>query len=68
MSSLAPEIPFPQAAASWALNRRLMLFSGRANPALAGAIGAHIGLAPSGVKLKTFSSGEVYCRYEESIR
>lgn len=68
MSTFAPDLLHPNAATPWGLNRRLMLFSGRANPALAGAIGAHIGIAPSGVKLKTFSSGEVYCRYEESIR
>lgn len=48
--------------------RRLMVFSGRANPALAQAIGDHLGVGVSPITLKTFSSGEVYCRYEESIR
>ncbi len=49
-------------------DKRLMLFSGRANPALARDIAAGLGISPSPVDLKTFSSGEVYCRYEESIR
>ena len=51
-----------------ARDRRLMLFSGRANPALAAAIAKDLGVALGGVTLKTFSAGEVYCRYDESIR
>jgi len=47
---------------------RLMLFSGRANPVLANRIASELGLDLSPVTLKTFSNGEVYCRYEESIR
>jgi ribose-phosphate pyrophosphokinase len=49
-------------------NKRLMLFSGRANPELAGRIADKLGVDLGPVKLKTFSSGEVYCRYDESIR
>jgi len=45
-----------------------MLFSGRANPALAVRIADKLNVDLGGVTLKTFSSGEVYCRYEESIR
>jgi ribose-phosphate pyrophosphokinase len=45
-----------------------MLFSGRANPELAGKIAARLDIDLGGVTLKTFSNGEVYCRYEESIR
>ena len=45
-----------------------MVFSGRANPELAGQIAAKLGLELGHVTLKTFSAGEVYCRYEESIR
>jgi len=44
------------------------LFSGRANPALAEAIAAEIGTELSPVTLKTFAAGEVYCRFEESVR
>ena len=49
-------------------NKRLMLFTGRANPALARRIAGKLGVELGGVTLKTFSNGEVYCRYEESIR
>jgi ribose-phosphate pyrophosphokinase len=45
-----------------------MLFSGRANPELAAKIAGKLGVDAGPVTLKTFSSGEVYCRYEESIR
>lgn len=49
-------------------DKRLMLFGGRANPALARAIGDRLGVQLGPVTLKTFSNDEVYCRYEESIR
>jgi ribose-phosphate pyrophosphokinase len=49
-------------------DKRLMLFSGRANPELAARIADKIGVDLGPVTLKTFSNGEVYCRYEESIR
>ena len=49
-------------------NKRLMLFSGRANPQLAVDIADKLGVDLGPVTLKTFSNGEVYCRYEESIR
>ncbi|MBV9818047.1 MAG: ribose-phosphate diphosphokinase [Solirubrobacterales bacterium] len=45
-----------------------MLVSGRANPALAGRIAAKLGVDLSGVERKTFANGEVYCRFEESVR
>ncbi len=49
-------------------NKRLMLFSGRANPKLAADIANKLGVELGPVTLKTFSQGEVYCRYDESIR
>jgi ribose-phosphate pyrophosphokinase len=49
-------------------DKRLMLFAGRSNPELAAKIANKLGLELGGVTLKTFSNGEVYCRYEESIR
>lgn len=49
-------------------DKRLMVFSGRANPELGANIAAKLGVDLGPVTLKTFSSGEVYCRYEESIR
>ncbi|MCX6385344.1 MAG: ribose-phosphate pyrophosphokinase [Solirubrobacterales bacterium] len=49
-------------------DKRLMLFSGRANPELAQRIAEKLGVELGPVTLKTFSNGEVYCRYGESIR
>jgi ribose-phosphate pyrophosphokinase len=49
-------------------DKRLMLFSGRANPELAAKIADKLGVDLGPVTLKTFSNGEVYCRYDESIR
>jgi len=49
-------------------DKRLMVFSGRANPELSAKIADKLGVDLGPVTLKTFSSGEVYCRYEDSIR
>jgi ribose-phosphate pyrophosphokinase len=49
-------------------DKRLMLVSGRANPELAARIASKLGVELGGLTLKTFSNGEVYCRYEESVR
>jgi ribose-phosphate pyrophosphokinase len=48
--------------------KKMMLFSGRANPELAAEIAGKLGIGLGAITLKTFSAGEVYCRYEESIR
>jgi len=48
--------------------KRLMLFSGRSNPGLAADIAERLGIELGSVTLKTFSAGEVYCRFDESIR
>jgi ribose-phosphate pyrophosphokinase len=49
-------------------DKRLMLVAGRASLQLGSRIAAKLGVAPTDAGLKTFSDGEVYCRYEESIR
>jgi len=49
-------------------DKRLMLFSGRAHPELGAHIAGKLGIELGAATLKTFSNGEVYCRYEESIR
>ncbi|HEX2085387.1 MAG TPA: ribose-phosphate pyrophosphokinase [Solirubrobacteraceae bacterium] len=49
-------------------DKRLMLFSGRANPELGAKIADNLGVSLGPVEIKTFSNGEVYCRYLESIR
>jgi len=48
--------------------KRLMVFGGRASGELASNIARHLAVDLGDVTLKTFSNGEVYCRYEESIR
>jgi ribose-phosphate pyrophosphokinase len=49
-------------------DKRLMLFSGRANPELAARIADKLGVDLGPITLRTFTNGEVYCRFEESIR
>jgi ribose-phosphate pyrophosphokinase len=48
--------------------KRLMVFGGRASMELAAKIAGKLDLDLGKVKLQTFADGEVYCRYEESIR
>ena len=49
-------------------DKRLMLVAGRANPELAAKIADKLGVELSAANNKTFANGEVYCRYEESVR
>src|SRR6266545_776041 len=49
-------------------SKRLMLFSGRSHPELAQRIAEKLDIQVGDVSLRTFASGETYCRYEESIR
>ncbi len=49
-------------------SKRLMLFSGRSHPELAQKIAEKLGIQVGDVSLRSFASGETYCRYEESIR
>ena len=48
--------------------KRLMVFSGRSHPALAQRITEQLGVELGEIELHTFSNGETYCRYDESIR
>ena len=48
--------------------KRLMVFSGRSHPELAQRIAEQLGVELGEVELNTFSNGETYCRYCESIR
>jgi ribose-phosphate pyrophosphokinase len=48
--------------------KRLMVFTGRSNPALGQKIADELGIELGQALLKTFTNGEVYVRYEESIR
>jgi ribose-phosphate pyrophosphokinase len=49
-------------------DKRLMVTVGRASLDLGAKIADRLELSLTGAGLKTFSDGEVYCRYEESIR
>ena len=48
--------------------KRLMVFSGRSHPELAGKIAQRLGVELGEIELTTFANGETYCRYGESIR
>lgn len=48
--------------------KKLMIFSGRSYPELGRRIAGHLGISLGKVELKTFSNGELYVRYEESVR
>jgi ribose-phosphate pyrophosphokinase len=48
--------------------RRLVLYSGRAHPALAEEIAAHHGVKLGNPNLRAFANGEVHCRFDESVR
>ncbi|HKF80411.1 MAG TPA: ribose-phosphate pyrophosphokinase [Thermoleophilaceae bacterium] len=48
--------------------KRLMLAAGRASLELGGRIADRLHVELTGAGLKTFSDGEVYCRYEQSVR
>ena len=47
---------------------RPLLFAGRSHPALADAIARRLGIPLGRVELETFTDGEIYCRYAESVR
>ncbi len=49
-------------------SKRAMVFGGRTSGELAAKVAGKLGLDLGQVTLKTFTDGEVYCRYEESIR
>src|ERR1700742_2214668 len=48
--------------------KRMMVFGGRCSMELASRIANRLDVDLGQVTLKTFADGEVYCRYEESIR
>ena len=48
--------------------KRLMLFSGSANPSLAQEVAGLLGVELGGVELSTFADGEISVRYTQSVR
>ncbi len=53
---------------SVANRKTLLLFSGRAYPELAAEIGAVLGVAPTPTTAYDFANGEMYVRFEDSVR
>src|SRR3954463_11927464 len=49
-------------------DKRLMIAAGRSSEELGGRIADRLGVTLTNPGLKTFSNGELYCRFEESIR
>jgi ribose-phosphate pyrophosphokinase len=68
MSVIEPQPTTLRTSIEAGYDKRLMLFSGRANPELAARIAGKLEVELGPVELRTFSNGEVYCRYQESIR
>lgn len=50
------------------VNRQLKVFSGNANPALAGEICKHLKIPLGKINLTKFSDGELYCQILENVR
>ncbi|TDC08032.1 ribose-phosphate diphosphokinase [Streptomyces sp. 8K308] len=48
--------------------KKLMLFSGRAHPALAKEVAAELGVGIVPTTARDFANGEIYVRFEESVR
>jgi ribose-phosphate pyrophosphokinase len=48
--------------------KNLMLFSGRAYPELAHDVGTALGVAPTPTSAYDFSNGEIFVRFQESVR
>jgi ribose-phosphate pyrophosphokinase len=49
-------------------DKRLMIAAGRSSEELGAKIADRLGVGLTNPGLKTFSNGEIYCRFEESIR
>lgn len=48
--------------------KKLMFFSGRAHPELAAEVASHLGIEETPTTLRDFANGEIYVRYQESVR
>jgi ribose-phosphate pyrophosphokinase len=48
--------------------KRLVVVSGRAHPQLAADVASELGTDVSGTDLRTFANGEIYARYDDSVR
>ncbi len=48
--------------------KKLMLFAGRAHPDLAAEVAAHLGVTITPQSARDFANGEIFVRFEESVR
>ncbi|MEA2145938.1 MAG: ribose-phosphate pyrophosphokinae [Solirubrobacteraceae bacterium] len=60
--------PVPPTVLPAGYDKRLMIAAGRASEDLGAKIAERLGVSLTNPGLKTFSNGELYCRFEESIR
>jgi ribose-phosphate pyrophosphokinase len=69
MASLEVETrPVPPTVLPAGYDKRLMVAAGRSSEELGAKIAERIGVSLTNPGLKTFSNGEIYCRFEESVR
>src|SRR5688500_20305592 len=61
-------LPAPARSIQFGYDKRLMVTAGRASMELGGKIAEKLGVNLTDAGLKTFANGEVYCKYEDSIR
>ena len=66
--SVVEEQPRAESSIPHDYTKRLMVFGGRASMELAAKIAGQLDVDLGDVDLRTFADGEVYCRYNESIR
>lgn len=50
------------------MEKRLSLFTGSVNPPLADIVAAELATSLGNIKLEKFANGEIYARYQESVR
>jgi ribose-phosphate pyrophosphokinase len=60
--------PAPSRSIPIGYDKQLMVTAGRASTELGGKIAEKLGVNLTDAGLKTFANGEVYCKYEDSIR
>jgi ribose-phosphate pyrophosphokinase len=69
MASLEIETrPAPPTVLDASYDKRLMISAGRSSEELGAKIAGRLGVSLTNPGLETFSNGEIYCRFEESIR
>jgi ribose-phosphate pyrophosphokinase len=68
IESQAQARPAPSRSIPIGYDKQLMVTAGRASTELGGKIAEKLGVDLTDAGLKTFANGEVYCKYQDSIR